>query len=133
MKLNLPVILLKGTVLMPFNEIKLEFEDETSKSIIDESELFHNNKLFVVTVPSLEEEISIKSLPKIGIIAHITRKLLLPNGKVRISLKGLKRGLVIEYLNRNIPSFPLPNSEIKSIFLRLSKKTLISPFYCFNF
>ena len=101
MKLNLPVILLKGTVLMPYNEIKLEFEDEPSKSIIDESELFHNNKLFVVTVPSLEEEISIKSLPKIGIIAHITRKLLLPNGKVRISLKGLKRGLVIEYLNPN--------------------------------
>ena len=64
-KLNLPVILLKGTVLMPYNEIKLEFEDEPSKSIIDESELFHNNKLFVVTIPSLEEEISIKSLPKI--------------------------------------------------------------------
>ena len=54
MKLNLPVILLKGTVLMPYNEIKLEFEDEPSKSIIDESELFHNNKLFVVTVPCFE-------------------------------------------------------------------------------
>ena len=64
MKFNLPVILLKGTVLIPQNELKFEFEDELSKNIIDEAELFHDNKLLIVTKSSLEENIIIKDLPK---------------------------------------------------------------------
>ena len=35
MKFNLPVILLKGTILIPQNELKLEFEDELAKNIIE--------------------------------------------------------------------------------------------------
>ena len=74
MKLNLPVLLLNGTVLMPNDEIKLEFNDELSKNIIDESEYFHDKKIFIVTKLSLEEDISIMDLPSIGTIAKITRK-----------------------------------------------------------
>ena len=99
MKYNLPVILLKGTVLIPQNELKLEFEDELSKNIIDEAELFHDNKILIVTKSSLEENIIIKDLPKIGTVAEITRKLELPNGKVRVVLKGKNRASIIEYLN----------------------------------
>ena len=99
MKFNLPVILLKGTVLIPQNELKLEFEDELSKNIIDEAELFHDNKILIVTKSSIEENIIIKDLPKIGTIAEITRKLELPNGKVRIVLEGKTRASIIEYLN----------------------------------
>ena len=36
-----------------------------------------------------------EELPKIGTIAHITRKLELPNGKVRIVLKGVKRASIL--------------------------------------
>lgn len=99
MKYNLPVILLRGTVLIPQNELKLEFEDELSKNLIDEAELFHDNKILIVTQNTLEENIIIKDLPKVGTIAEITRKLELPNGKVRIALKGKTRAGVIEYLN----------------------------------
>ena len=99
MKYNLPVILLKGTVLIPQNELKLEFEDELSKNLIDEAELFHDNKILIVTKSSLEENIIIKDLPKIGTVAEITRKLELPNGKVRVALKGKSRASIIEYLN----------------------------------
>ena len=99
MKYNLPVILLRGTVLIPQNELKLEFEDELSKNLIDEAELFHDNKILIVTKSSLEENIIIKDLPKIGTVAEITRKLELPNGKVRVALKGKSRASIIEYLN----------------------------------
>ena len=98
MKYNLPVILLKGTVLIPQNELKLEFEDEFSKNIIDEAELFHDNKILIVTKSSLEENIIIKDLPRIGTVAEITRKLELPNGKVRVVLKGRTRASILEYL-----------------------------------
>ena len=98
MKYNLPVIILNGTVLIPQNELKLELEDEFSKNIIDEAELFHDNKILIVTKESLEENIIIKDLPKIGTVAEITRKLELPNGKVRVVLKGKSRASIIEYL-----------------------------------
>ena len=99
MKFNLPVIVLKGTIILPEAEIKLEFEDEVSKNIIEESELFHDNNLLIVTQSGIDENIIINELPNIGTIAHITRKLELPNGKVRIVLKGVKRAQVLEYLN----------------------------------
>ena len=45
MKTNLPVIILKGIVLLPNNDIRLEFENDDSKNIVDISELFHDNKV----------------------------------------------------------------------------------------
>ena len=99
MNFNLPVIVLKGTILMPEAEIKLEFEDEVSKNIIEEAELFHDNNLLIVTQNNIEENVLLNELPRITTIAHITRKLELPNGKIRIVLKGVKRGRVLEYLN----------------------------------
>ena len=111
MKFNLPVIVLKGTILMPEAEIKLEFEDELSKGIIEESEVFHDNNILIVTQNSIDENIIVNELPNIGTIAHITRKLELPNGKVRIVLKGVKRASVLEYLNiseNSLESIVLP-------------------------
>lgn len=98
MKLNLPVIIFTGTVLLPSNEIKLEFEDETSKNLIEEAELFHNNRILVVTRNSSSEKFLVKELPNIGTVAQIIKKLELPNGKIRIVLKGLQRAKVLEYL-----------------------------------
>ena len=118
MKYNLPVILLKGTILIPQNELKLEFEDELSKNIIEEAEIFHDNRILIVTKSSLEENIIIKDLPKIGTVARITRKLELPNGKVRIVLKGEKRASIIEYLN--------PSKDIIESIINILPKQQIS-------
>ena len=48
LKTNLPVILLRGIVLLPHNEIRLEFDNEISKNIIELSELFHDNRILLV-------------------------------------------------------------------------------------
>ena len=48
-KTELPVIILKGIVLLPNNDIKLEFDNDLSKSIIDVAELFHDNKILIVS------------------------------------------------------------------------------------
>lgn len=102
MKTNLPVILLKGIILLPNNDLKLEIDNEFSKAIIDVSEMFHNNKILIVTQTNpLEEVPIIKELPKFGIIAKISQRLELPNGKTRITLTGISRARVYEYLNLN--------------------------------
>ena len=111
MDLNLPVITLSNIVLMPQDEIKLEFNDEVAKGIVDESQLFHDNNVLVVANLSIDENILISSLPKIGTLAKIIKKIELPNGKVRITLKGVKRAHVLEYV--------CPNPDVIESIVRL--------------
>ena len=102
MKSNLPVLILRGIVLLPKNEIRLEFDNYISKNIIDVSELFHDSNILVVSNPDLiEEEIDIKKLPKIGVVAKINHRMELPNGKTRVIITGIKRVKIHEYLNTN--------------------------------
>lgn len=121
---NLPVILLNGTILMPYGEIKVEFSDEASKNIVDEATYFHNNKVLVVTSNS-------NNMPKIGTLATIVKKLELPSGQVRATIKGLERISVIEYINLedslesivskiDIPS--INNDEEQAIIKKLLKE-----------
>ncbi len=100
MKIDLPVILLKGIILLPNNELKLEIDGASSHNIIDIAEMFNNNKVLVVSqINPLEETPEINELPRIGVIAKINNKMELPNGKIRIVLSGLSRARVYEYLN----------------------------------
>lgn len=103
MKKDLPVILLKGIILLPNNELKFEIDGESSRNIIDIAEMFHDNKILVVSqINPLEESPKMSELPRIGVIAKITHKMELPNGKIRMILKATTRARVYEYLNSKI-------------------------------
>lgn len=101
LKTDLPVILLRGIVLLPNNEIRLEFDNEISRNIIDVSELFHDKRLLVVSNNSLEEQPDLNALPKLGVVSQIKHRMELPNGKTRVIIKGIKRATIYEYLNLN--------------------------------
>lgn len=99
-KNNLPVILLKGLVLLPFEDARVELNNDISKKIIDISKLYHNNEILVVTpLNDLEEQPDTGDLPKIGVVAKITSRIDLPNGNTRIVLRGDKRVRVLSYVN----------------------------------
>lgn len=101
-KTNLPVIVLKGIILLPNNDIRLEFSNDESKTIIDVSEMFHDNEILVVsTIETSQETINMETLPKIGVISKISHKMELPNGKTRVIITGKRRAQVHEYLNLN--------------------------------
>ena len=101
-KTNLPVIILKGLVLLPNNEVRIEFADDVTRNIIDVAELFHDNNILVISqIDPLEEDPDIKDLPKVGVIAKIDHKLELPNGLIRVIIRGVKRALVHEYMDLN--------------------------------
>ena len=100
MKQNLPVLLLKELILLPSNDIRLEFDNDISSSIIDVAEIFHNNNIFIVSQNNpLEEHPDIDDLPKVGVVGKINHKLNLPNGKKRVVITGLRRAYVSEYLS----------------------------------
>ena len=113
-KTDLPVILLKGIILLPNNDIRLEFSNDDSKSIIDVSELFHDSELLVVSTTEISDKPDLKKLPKIGVISRITHKMELPNGKTRVIITGEKRAHIHEYLNLN-NSFEVLESIVSQI------------------
>lgn len=100
-KTDLPVILLKGIILLPNNDIRLEFSNDDSKNIIDVAELFHDGELLVVSTTEIGDKPELNKLPKIGVISRITHKMELPNGKTRVIITGENRAHIHEYLNLN--------------------------------
>lgn len=98
MRFDLNVIVLKGHVLLPFNEIKIDLN--VSLDTIESAKLFDDSKVLVVTdVDDLEETIDIDKLPDVGTIAKIKKFIELPNGLIRVTLKGLSRADIIKYSN----------------------------------
>lgn len=99
-KQNLPALILKGIILLPNNDLKIDLEKNVVKEILDEAEFFHDNKILVVNeINNLEEKINLNNLPKIGVVAKITHKIEIPNNKIRFEISGIKRVKIKEYLN----------------------------------
>lgn len=95
LKTNLPVLIISDTILFPSCEVKLEINDSTEKKVATLSENYFNGHLLVIfnEKANLKEE----DLPKIGVIAQIKLKLDLPDGNLKLSLKGISRGKVEKY------------------------------------
>ncbi len=96
MEYPLLVMLLKDLVILPFQEIKLELKDENSKKIIKISSKKYNDRVLIVSPLNMGTS-SVDDLPKVGVIAVIKSKIDLPNGNLRLTLRGEKRVRVLEY------------------------------------
>lgn len=95
--MNLPVIILKGLVLLPNNEIRLEFGDDTSKSLIELSTIFHDNNILICNCFN-SDNTDITNLKKIGVLGIIKNKIILPSGNARVTIEGIRRVSVLEYI-----------------------------------
>lgn len=99
---NLPVIVLKGIVLLPFNDLKIDIEDNFNKNLIDIICKSYNSQLIIVNdLDEIEENIYIEKLPKYGILCEVNYKLELPNHKIRIIFSGLKRVSIDDYVKND--------------------------------
>lgn len=97
-KSNLPVLLLRNLVLFPFSEIRLEFDRFEEKQLFSLAEAYYDNRIMVVFPDDpLEEDPDILELPKIGVIGSIKLKIDMPNGKMRVIITGLERGVIDRY------------------------------------
>lgn len=94
LKTNLPVLIVSNVVLFPYTESKFEFDDIKDKKIISLAENYFDGHLLVVTS---DHEATGESLPKIGIVGHIKFKIDMPNGRMKVSIKGINRVNVHNY------------------------------------
>lgn len=99
-KLNLNVIILRGIILFPNNEIRIELDKEDSKNVIEIIKTNEQNKVLVVNKIDELEETNV-NLPNYGVIGTIDETIELPNNKIRIDINGIKRVKILEYFNLN--------------------------------
>ena len=124
---NLPILFLRDVVLLPYNELRIEFSKEYEKNILDISERRHDNHiLFVNLIDSLEEKPNVRKLPKIAVLGKIKTKIELPNGVIRIVVVGIDRVEVLNYIENDdnsyeafvIPTKAYDYSELESNALK---------------
>lgn len=100
MKYNLPAILLKGLIILPDQEIKLEINNKYSRKTIEMSKSEYDGMVLVVCPKNQkEEEPDVSDLPKVGVTAIVVSSVRLPNGNDRVVLKGIKRVAAVKYFN----------------------------------
>ena len=95
---SLPIILLRGIVVLPYAELKIDLIDELDTKIIELADLNHDGYVLLVSPADfLEERIEISKLPNLGIMGKITKKTILPNGCTRVTIEGIKRVKINNY------------------------------------
>ncbi len=111
---NLPVLYLRDSVLLPYNDIRIEFSDELNKNILDIAEGSYDNYILLINLSDpLEVEPDTGILPRIGILGRIKSKLSLPNGIMRVVLTGIDRVEIVSVNNNDniLNAFVIPTKE----------------------
>lgn len=97
-KTTLPVLILKGAILFPNSEIRLEVDSDSDKELLSLAESCYDKNILIVNqMDPLEETPDVLELPNVGVLGLIIMKLGLPNGRTRVVIKGIKRVKIDEY------------------------------------
>ncbi len=125
----LPVILLKGLILLPNQEVKIELNNDLSKDIVSLATQSFNREVLVITPKNkLEENPEVNDLPEVGVIGKIKSRIELPNGNVRVTIKGVIRVRILKFYN-NADNNDILEAKITKIDLpeidEVEKKALI--------
>ncbi|MGI6325265.1 MAG: endopeptidase La [Bacilli bacterium] len=97
-KTTLPVLLLRGMVLLPHSEIKIEVSRDIDIRAVDATEKNNDNHILTVCqLDPLEEKPNMNELSKVGVIGQIKMRINLPNGKVRLIIRGINRAHIYNY------------------------------------
>lgn len=99
---NLPILYLRDVVLLPFNDIRLEFSNDIDKKILNIAESNYDGYFLLINLNDpLEEEPDYNTLPDIGILGKIKSKIDLPNGITRVVMTGIDRVEIVSINNNN--------------------------------
>lgn len=86
------ILILRDLVLFPNQEIKLEFSNDLSKHIIYNSQKDYAGELILSNPKDENSSVqSTKDIEKIGSFCKIKSSIDLPNGNIRVTLRGVKR------------------------------------------
>ncbi len=100
-KEKLAVLVLHDVVVFPNNEVRIEYDDSFEKSSIDYADSTDSKYLVIVNPLDLDYVEDVTSLPSYGILGQLKLKLMVPNGKTRVVIQGIRRVEVSNYFYQN--------------------------------
>lgn len=108
------ILILQNIVLFPNQEVKLEFSNEISKTIIEESIRDEDGEMVLVVPKDSNETIdNMGDIESIGVLLKIKNCIDIPNGNLRVTLRGVKR---VHIKSLTVLSGGLIEVETESVF-----------------
>jgi ATP-dependent Lon protease len=113
---SLPAVIVRGTVPMPHNDLRIEVGRKISLKAVEQSESAFNQYLLILVQKNpLIEKPSSTDLENFGVLAKITMKIKLPNDSYKIKFKIIKRIKVKDYFLVD-PYFVADYDEVETTF-----------------
>ena len=100
-ELSLPLIAIRGVVILPHNEMRLDVGRDSSVRALMESERFDGHIILVNQKDPIIDNPKPEDLYKIGVVCKVLMKIKQPNGNFKVKVKGLVRASVEEYLQED--------------------------------
>lgn len=114
MKNKLLVLVLQNIILFPNQEIKLEINNENSKRIINEALKTHNGEIALVSTKDSNNILNIKDIPEITSFCKVKNAISLPNGNMRITLRGVKRIKIVSLTQKDEPFIEIEYKKVEN-------------------
>lgn len=123
-ELTLPALAIRGIVVLPNNEMRIEVGREQSVRALEDAERFDNHIVLINQVDPLIDNPKRTDLLKHGVVCKILMKIKQPNGNYKIKVRALTRAEIVDYAQeepfffteiKTLPSFS--NDQTKEIAL----------------
>lgn len=109
--LSLPAIAIRGLVVLPNNEMRIEVGRESSVKALIDSERFDGHIVLVNQQDPLIDNPKPQDLLEFGIVCKLLMKIKQPNGNYKVKVKGLIRASIEEYFQEE----PFLFTQIRTI------------------
>lgn len=98
---SLPVLILDDAILLPFSELRMNFDTVIDKQLFSLSEGYYNSNLLIVQGHdnSNSGDLENANLAKVGVVGIIKLHIDLPNGKTKLVVYGDRRVNILKYKN----------------------------------
>lgn len=108
---SLPVIALKGMTILPYMVIHFDISRKNHINTVEYA-MLHGQRLFITAKEQNDEDEEEDTVAdEVGTVVDIKQLMKLPNGSIRLMVKGVKRGQVLSFIEREKILFA--NVEVK--------------------
>ena len=87
-------------VIFPNNEVRIEYDNNYDKQMIDIVNKIGDNLMLIVN-PIEDKAVNVTSFPKYGVLGRLKLKMNVPNGKTRLVIEGIDRVELSDFIEED--------------------------------
>ena len=128
---KLLVLIINDMVIFPNNEVRIEYDNNYDKQMIDIVNKIGDNLMLIVN-PIEDKAVNVTSFPKYGVLGRLKLKMNVPNGKTRLVIEGIDRVELSDfieednYFRANYKPVDIIETEDAQVYFNIILKTLDS-------